>query len=185
MTQANNELYLTFAGLITLDAARNVSDVFCDAVRLGIETVHLSIQSTGGNAMDGAYLYNLIRNLPLRVVTYNLSNVGSASVLFYLCGEERVVAQEGVFMIHYPYSIQGANMISPLSAGSLSDSLAVEARRLDSILSSHLTLEEREIAHYKRADLYIGAQRAIECGFANRIGYFSPPAGAKVVNIKL
>ena len=66
----------------------------------GFDEVHLLMNTPGGDVSQGISLYNAIRALPVRVVTYNMGSVDSIGNVVFQAGDYRVCAHQSSFMFH-------------------------------------------------------------------------------------
>ena len=62
--------------------------------------VYLLLSSEVGSVMHGINLYNVLRALPVKLVTHNVGNVDSIGNAIFLAGEERYACQHSTFMFH-------------------------------------------------------------------------------------
>ena len=65
----------------------------------GTKEIHLLFASTGGNVDAGISAYNVLRSLPIKLVTYN-GNVDSIATIIFLAGDERIAVPHATFMFH-------------------------------------------------------------------------------------
>lgn len=73
---------------------------------LGTETVHVRINSPGGDAFEGAAIYNALREYDGRVITHVDGLAASMASVIALAGEEVRMARTAFYMIHEPWSAQ-------------------------------------------------------------------------------
>ena len=58
------------------------------------------LATTGGSPFSAINLYNFVKSLPQKTTVYNMSNVSSAGVLFFLGFKNRIGVPDCSFMIH-------------------------------------------------------------------------------------
>jgi ATP-dependent Clp protease protease subunit len=178
-----NQCYLIFCGLINQDTAPRLTNAFALATKNGISRIHLAIQSSGGTVADAVFVYNLMRNLPFELVTYNCGQVSSAAVTLFLGGKERVASNHSMFMLHRTYlpvvNGQKANQMQQSS-----DYLAREDKRIEDIISEQgVKLTDATKTTLEHHDVYLMAQDALECGLVTKLGAFVPPSSGEVYNL--
>jgi ATP-dependent Clp protease protease subunit len=177
------EAWLTFATpQINNEACSRLFGTMAQIVHNGFTRIHLLIQSSGGFVGDGIAMYNLLRNLPVEIVTYNGGAVESIAVLPYLAGKVRRASKTATFMIHRT----GCTLPSRATAEDLKakvEQFDVLDRNSEEILRLHLTMPDDKWAIHAARDLLISAQEAKEFGIAHEIADFAPIAGAPLVNI--
>ena len=167
------DVWLVFAGTLDLPISRSALNVFTKASQDGIETIHFLIQSQGGDVNEGVFLYNLIREFPMNVITYNCGFVGSAAATAYLGAKKRVVSANGTFLLHKVTAGVGRTG-NALTLKSIRDNVALDDARTENIIKSHLRLSEEQLSVHANSDLFLSEQDAIDCGLATDIGDFSP-----------
>jgi len=175
----------------------NVFGVFCDAINqasvqrifntfgiasnAGVRHIHLMFQSSGGGVNDGVALYNFFRAAPIAVTLYNCGAVQSIAAVAFMGARHRKVSASGVFQIHQTTGPQLAANATQLEA--ILESVRQDDARTQEILRRHITLADTEWAQWGRRDLNFAGQEAVNRGFADEIGEFSPPLDSTIFNI--
>jgi ATP-dependent Clp protease protease subunit len=173
--------YLVFSGFIDQFAVQRLFHTTTAAMQMGAPSIHLLLQSAGGNVPDGVCLYNSFRTFPIPITIYNAGSVCSAAVTAYLGVPERVTSHLGTFMIHRAHAtLQGANADMVQARV---QSLVVDEERMDQILKAHVRLPDDKVEVHRYADVWLTANEAVETGLATRIGDFAPDLGSTVYNV--
>jgi len=82
-------------------AARQVVD---DLAALGpVDALDVRINSPGGDVFEGIAIYNAIARFPAKVTVHVDGLAASAASLVAMAGEQTLVAENAMFMIHRPY----------------------------------------------------------------------------------
>lgn len=81
--------YVSFSGEINVGTTELLLATMANVANQGIPEVHLLISTPGGSVMNGINIYNVLRGLPLKLVTHNVANVDSIGNAIFLAGEER------------------------------------------------------------------------------------------------
>lgn len=64
------------------------------------DEIHLLMSTPGGNVREGIAVYNLLKALPSKLITYNVGQVNSIGNVIFLAGDERYAAVTSSFMFH-------------------------------------------------------------------------------------
>lgn len=60
----------------------------------------LYLSTTGGSPFSGINLYNFVKSLPQKKTVYNMGNVDSAGIQFFLAFDNRYGVEDCSFMVH-------------------------------------------------------------------------------------
>jgi ATP-dependent Clp endopeptidase proteolytic subunit ClpP len=71
-----------------------------DLGKIKVGTIHLHINSPGGQCFDALAIFNSLRNHPARIVAHIDGLAASAASIIMLAGDEVRIAQNGLVMIH-------------------------------------------------------------------------------------
>lgn len=94
------ESYIRMTAPITPMSTERLLQVVDTKYRSGVNRLHLLLSTPGGSVSHGIYLYNLLRGLPIEVVTYNIGTVDSIGVIVYCAGKERISVPHARFFLH-------------------------------------------------------------------------------------
>lgn len=135
-----------------------------DLKGLDVETIHLRVNSPGGDVFDGAAIYNAIKDHPARVVTHIDGLAASMASDIAIAGDEVRMAENAFFMIHNPWC---------LAMGDARDMRKI-ADLLDKIrenMVNHYTEKsgatKKQIREWCDEETWFTAQEAVEAGFAD------------------
>ena len=93
-------VYVSFSAEIVPHTTESLIALLANQVNQGVQVVHLLLSTPGGSVMHGMNLYNILRGLPLELITHNVGNVDSIGNAVFLAGEKRYAAQHSTFMFH-------------------------------------------------------------------------------------
>jgi ATP-dependent protease ClpP protease subunit len=62
-------------------------------VAQGFDELHLMLSTLGGQVAQGISIYNMLKALPIRVITYNVGTVNSIGNVIFLAGSPRYAAR--------------------------------------------------------------------------------------------
>ena len=93
-------VYLSFADEVRREGRDRLLRMMAELVRAKVPTVHLLLDTLGGELHTAVALYNVLRGLPIKVVTHNVGQVRSAGILLFLAGDERHMCPTSSFVFH-------------------------------------------------------------------------------------
>jgi len=124
------------------------------------------INSGGGDPMEGAAIHAVLSGLPGRVIMIVEGVAASAASLIAMAGDEIVMAEGALMMIHDP---------SALTRGTAEDHQR-QADALNAIADTYAGVYARragitpeEAREIMRAEVWMGPEAAVEHGFADRV----------------
>lgn len=138
-------------------------DFIRDLKALGdLNQINLRIYSPGGSVMEGNAIFNALLAHPAKV-TAQVDFAASMATVIAMAADEIIIAENGFFMIHNPWSIAMGD----------SDDMRKTADLLDKIKTNivaaykrHAKLSDVEIGGMMDAETWLTADEAIDFGFA-------------------
>lgn len=176
------EIYVTLAGPVDAQMVQRVFQGFALAIREQVETVHILIQSGGGNIGDGIAIYNYLRKLPLKLISYNGGTVASIAVLIFLAASERMASNTATFMIHKSH-FTSATQTNVESLEGIAKMLRIDDARIEEILKEHIALPSKTWKLHERSDITITAREAVDYRLIKSIADFQVPPGNHLYNL--
>lgn len=92
--------YIVFIAEINSESSGKLIDAVATATSIGIEEIDIYISSEGGEDHYGHLLYDYLSMVDAKITTYNMSFTGSAAMLLFLAGAERLAAPGSTFFVH-------------------------------------------------------------------------------------
>jgi ATP-dependent Clp protease, protease subunit len=92
--------FISFAAEIVPQTTEALLLAFTNFVNQGFKEIHLLLSTPGGSVMHGITIYNVLRGLPITLITHNVGNVDSIGTVIYLAGEQRYACPQATFMLH-------------------------------------------------------------------------------------
>jgi ATP-dependent protease ClpP protease subunit len=144
------------------------------------------LTTTGGSPVSAANLYNFFKSLPQKTTVYNMGNVSSAGVLFFLGFENRYGVPDCTFLIH-PTTLPKSLFPEQLSVFDLQTQKQI-LETLDEM--THTTIEKetkgratkalstKEIQDAMAKTTVYHAEEAIEYGLIDKIERPTLPAAS-------
>lgn len=93
-------IYLSFCAEISPSTAEEFLKMCCEVVNARAKSLYILFSTTGGSIAEGIHIYNMLRSLPLKVITHNVGVVQSVGIAIFLAGEERYANPGTTFMFH-------------------------------------------------------------------------------------
>ncbi len=93
-------VYVSFSAEINPNTTETLIATISNMANKGVKTVHLLISTPGGSVMNGMNLYNILRGLPIHLITHNVGNIDSIGNAVFLAGAERYACPHSTFMFH-------------------------------------------------------------------------------------
>lgn len=130
------------------------------------DTIHVYINSYGGEVSEGLAIYNALKRHKAKVVTYCDGFACSAASVVFAAGDERIMGDASLLMIHHAWTCAGGNATKLRKTAddleTISDAAANAYRAVVSIDGDTLNqLLENET--------WIAPQDAVNMGFATGI----------------
>ena len=133
-----------------------------------IPTLHLHIQSPGGQAHAGFAMYDLIRNLQIPIYTYVDGVAASAATLLIIAGKKRFIYKNSFMMIHQvKHDFWGIFTHENLKDQMENDEN--DMKILKTVYLKETKLTEEKLDELLKHDLYFTAEQCLECGLVDHI----------------
>lgn len=129
----------------------------------GFDEVELTINSPGGDVVEGFAMYDYLRSLGVKITTKGVGRVASIATVIFLAGDDRQIAENTEFMIHNPWTLAEGD------ADSLEKS-AEQLREIENKIASFyagiIGAKEADLLALMAEETTFTAQQAIDMGFA-------------------
>lgn len=136
-------------------------------------TIHLRINSPGGDVFDGLTMYNALKEHPAKVITHVDGIAASIASIIALAGDEVRMAKNAFYMIHEPWTFTIGN----------AEQLRKDAEVLEKISGQLVGTyvrqsegDEDEVKEWMRAETWFTADEAKDAGFADVVVDDAPAA---------
>jgi ATP-dependent Clp protease protease subunit len=175
-------VYVSFSAEINPNTTETLIATVSNIANKGVKTVYLMLSTPGGSVMNGMNLYNVLRSLPIHLVTHNVGNVDSIGNAVFLAGEDRFACPHSTFMFHgVGFDLNGQFRLEEKFLKEKLDSIHIEHNRIGSVIEERTKLERDAISK-----LFLEAQTkdatfAVGCGIVKEIKDVDVPPGATVV----
>lgn len=131
-----------------------------------VKQINVHLNSYGGEVAEGLAIYNTLKNHKAKIKTYCDGFACSIASIIFLSGDERVMNESSLLMIHNAWMIVQGN----------AEELRKQADDLDKITEASIkiykavsNLEDDEIKKLLDEETWISSEEALEMGFATSI----------------
>jgi ATP-dependent protease ClpP protease subunit len=100
VTAQSNAVIISFVGGIDSGSMAGLLRTVNEQIQKGNKDITLLIASPGGDTTAAFAAYNVLRNVPAEITTFNIGNVDSAAMLLYCAGKKRYSMPATRFLIH-------------------------------------------------------------------------------------
>jgi ATP-dependent Clp protease, protease subunit len=182
--QPPHTAYVSFSAEIIPHTSESLIATVANLVNQGVQEIQLLVSTPGGSVRDGLNVYNVLRGMPVHIVTHNVGNVDSIGNAVFLAGDERYACPQSTFMFHgVGFDSQvGQRLEEPLLRQCLANVLA-EQKRIGAIISERTTLTVQQANALFRKPQTKDAAYAVSAGIVDEIRDVEIPAGAPVVQL--
>lgn len=133
---------------------------------LDVDTIHLRINSPGGDVFAARPMQQALREHPARIVTHIDGYAASAATLLALAGEEVRMAPGGFFMIHNAWSWAVGNAEEFMSVADLLEKVDGTLRE---DYMAKTGLGEDAVRAYMDDETWFTADEALDAGFVDHV----------------
>lgn len=130
------------------------------------ETIHLRINSPGGDVFDGLAMFNALREHPAQIITHIDGLAASMASVIALAGNEVRMAENAFFMVHHPWAFTLGNASEHRKRAELLDKLA------GSLIGTYVSAsgaDKAQVTAWMDEETWFTAEEAQEAGFADAI----------------
>lgn len=148
------------------DKDRDAYGIVKEIQDLDVDEIHVYIDSTGGSVSEGLAIYNVLKSQKAKIYTYDCGFACSAASVVFMAGEERVMFNASLFMIHNAWTYASGNAAA----------FRKQAEDLDTITQASVkaymekvSISEDEVKRMMDNETWLSAEQAKEYGFATKI----------------
>jgi ATP-dependent Clp protease, protease subunit len=135
-----------------------------DLAKVSASTIHLHVNSPGGDVFDGIAMYNALLRHPARIVTHVDGLAASAASVVALAGDEIRIAQGGFVMIHNAWGGVIGNAGEMRKTADVLDQIDGS---LASLYAGRMAIDKDEAKALMDAETWFSAEDAVAKGFAD------------------
>ena len=127
---------------------------------------NLHIHSPGGDVFDGIAIYNLLKNHPANVTVYIDGLAASMASVIAMAGNEVIMPENAMMMIHKPWGIQGGDAEDMRKYADLLDKVE---NTLIPAYANKTGKTPEELAEMLSAETWLNGKECVEQGFADKL----------------
>lgn len=142
-----------------------------------VNQINLRINSPGGSVFEGIAIYNRLKQHKAKVTVYIDGLAASIASVIALAGDEIIIGDGALFMVHLPWTFTGGNRME--LENMVSRLMDIEEQMI-SIYSKKTKMGRSEIRALLEAETWMDADQAIEMGFVDQKFEDSLPIAASV-----
>ena len=131
-----------------------------------VRQINLHIHSPGGDVFDGIAIYNLLKNHPANKTVYIDGLAASMASVIAMAGDEVIMPENAMLMIHKPWGIQGGDAEELRKYADLLDK--VESTLLMAYIAKTGKSED-ELAAMLAVETWLTGKECVELGFADKL----------------
>ncbi|HHF6567150.1 ClpP-like prohead protease/major capsid protein fusion protein [Haemophilus influenzae] len=131
-----------------------------------LKQINLHIHSPGGDVFDGIAIYNLLKNHPANVTVYIDGLAASMASVIAMAGNEVIMPENAMMMIHKPWGIQGGDAEDMRKYADLLDKVE---NTLIPAYASKTGKNTEELAEMLSAETWLNGKECVEQGFADKL----------------
>lgn len=160
--------------------AKQVAD---ELARIEADTIHLRINSPGGDVFDGVAIHNALRAHPAEIITHIDGLAASIASVIALAGDEVRMAPNAFFMIHNPWGITIGDADDHRKMGDTLDKIAEGSIASTYMAKTGEALETVET--WMDEETWFNAREAKAAGFADVVEEAAPAEARGVLPFDL
>ncbi|AOF54262.1 Clp protease ClpP [Rodentibacter caecimuris] len=126
----------------------------------------MHIHSPGGDVFDGIAIYNLLKNHPANKTVYIDGLAASMASVIAMVGNEVIMPENAMMMIHKPWGIQGGDAEDMRKYADLLDKVE---NTLIPAYAEKTGKTPEELAEMLSAETWLNAKECVEQGFADKL----------------
>lgn len=170
MVQENNEASINIYGDITswewFESDVSSYTLSKQIENLDVDTIHVYINSYGGEVAEGLAIYNALKRHKAKVITYCDGFACSISSVIFMAGDERIMSIASLLMIHNAWTRASGNANELRKQA---DDLDVITQASINAYMASINITEEELKNMLDAETWISPQDALDKGFATNI----------------
>lgn len=176
--------FISFSAEVVPQTTEALIQAVTNFVNQGFKEVHLLLSTPGGSVMHGITIYNILRGLPIKLITHNVGNVDSIGTVIYLAGEQRYACPQTTFMLHGVSF--GTNTPIQFFEKNLKERLAsvqADQERIKAVYCDRAGINPEIAEAFFLGESTINANDAVAQGIAQEVRPVSIPAGSPVLQL--
>lgn len=142
---------------------------------LDVDTINVCINSPGGDVSEGLAIYSALCRHPAKIVTHCDGFACSAASVIFMAGDERLMSDVGLLMIHEAWMVTSGNATELQKAA---EDLAKITDTAAAAYRSRVNISDDKLKDLLLAEAWLTPSEAVAMGFATGIESWGESAGA-------
>jgi ATP-dependent Clp protease, protease subunit len=176
-----NVAYVQFTRELNGDTAESLLEAVATLSNDGVSRVVLCIASPGGWIAKAMAVYNMLRALPVELVTHAVGEVASAANMPFLAGDVRYACPHATFMFHPGGFNVSEERLDAEMMRRKGERLDSDDDRERSIIRNRTKLTTAQIRAIVDGSRTLGASEARKAGIVDQVRELKIPRGARVI----
>lgn len=130
-----------------------------------VETINLYINSPGGDVFDGVAIFNALKRNKAQIAVHIDGLAASIASIIAMAGNSITIAENGMVMIHDPWSFSIGNAAEMRKQADVLDQVA---GTLVNTYTARTGLDADEVKALMGAETWFDAEQAVTKGFADK-----------------
>lgn len=181
---ANNIAYVSFDAEINQLTTESLLGVCADLVNKKFDTIYLFLSTLGGRVINGLTLYNVLRGMPIKLITHNVGSVNSIGNVVFLAGDERYACPNSTFMFHgVGFDISTPMRFEEKDLRERLNSLSADQDRIGKVIVERTNLDDDKVGKLFLEAVTRDPSYALTNGIIDEIREVSIPKGTTLVQL--
>jgi ATP-dependent Clp protease, protease subunit len=182
--QVPDTYYVSFSAEINPHTTESLISVVANLVNQRVKTIHLMISTPGGRVMNGLNLYNVLRGMPIELITHNVGNVNSIGNAVFLAGSKRYATPQSTFMFHgVGFDVDVKTRLEEKTLRERLDSVLNDQNLIGAIIMDRTNIKEPEVRDLFREAQTKDTAYAISSGIIHEVRNIQIPVGGPVISL--
>jgi ATP-dependent Clp protease protease subunit len=176
--------FVSFSAEIVPKTIEALLATMANLVNQGFREIHLLLSTPGGSVMHGITVYNVLRGLPITLITHNVANVDSIGTVVFLAGQQRYACPQATFMLHgVALSVTSATNFFEKNLTERLASVRADQERIKAIYSDRAGINPNDAEQFFLGEVTMNAADAVKRGIVHEVREVQIPAGSPVLQL--
>lgn len=177
-------VYVSFCAEINQNTTESLIATCVNIANNGVKKIYLLFSTSGGFVSSGMTLYNILKSLPVELITHNSGNVDSIGNVIFLAASKRYACKHSTFMFH-GVGFDGQSGMR-LEEKNLKETLAAvhaDQKRIGDVLVERTKIKSNEVTNLFFEQQTKDSAFAVDKGIIDEIRDIQIPAGAPIISL--
>lgn len=137
---------------------------------LDVDEINVHINSYGGEVAEGLAIANKLKRHKAKVTTYCDGFACSIASVIFMAGEERIMGNASLLMIHLPWTRARGNA---KDMEKVAEDLKTIGEASIKAYMEHVTISQEELEKMLEEETWISSDKAVLMGFATKVELYN------------